>query len=82
MPKVKLGDQTAEKRFNFLAGMLSGGIRQKCLSTQEVSRKTGILERTITDRLLHPENMRIRDLYKIADVVGIKTTYEYKDVPE
>lgn len=82
MPPVKLGDQTAKKRYDFLAGMLSGGIRQKCLSTQDVSRKTGIPERTVTDRLLHPENMRVRDLYKMADVVGIKISFEYKDVPE
>lgn len=82
MPKVKLGDQTAEKRYNFLAGMLSGGIRQKCLTTKEVSQKAGIPERTVNDRLLHPENMRVKDMYKLLDIAGIKVTFEFKEVPD
>lgn len=82
MPKVTLGDNKAEKRYNYLAGMLSGGMRQKCLSTKDVSRKTGIPERTVSDRLLHPENMRVKDLYQLSDVAGVKVTLEYKDVPD
>lgn len=82
MPKVNLGDQTAEKRYNYLAGMLHGGIRQRGLSTKDVSRKTGIPERTVTERLLHPEKMRVMELYKLSDVAGIKISFEYKDVPE
>lgn len=82
MPKVTLGDNTAEKRYNYLAGMISGGIRQRCLSTKDISRRTGIPERTVTDRLLHPENMRVSDLYKLLDVAGVRITFEFKEVPD
>lgn len=84
MPKVILSRETekAKKRYNHIAGMLSGGFRQKSLSTKEVSRKTGIPERTVNDRLLHPENIRISDLYKLADVAGVKISFEFKEIPE
>lgn len=47
-----------------------------------MSRKTGIPERTVSDRLLHPENMRVKDLYQLSDVAGVKVTLEYEDVPD
>lgn len=82
MPKTNLCENKDVKRYNYVAGMLSGGIRQKCLSTEDVCRKTGMPYRTVTDRLKHPENMRLQDLYKMCDVAGVKITFELKDVPE
>ena len=82
MPKTNLCENRDAKRYNYVAGMISGGIRQQCLSTKDVSRKTGFPERTVTDRLKNPEDMRLRDLYKMCDVAGVKITFELKEVPE
>lgn len=82
MPKSNLCEDRAAKRYNYVAGMLSGGIRQRCLSTKDVSQKTGIPERTVNDRLQNPEDIRLKDLYKLCDVAGVKITFELKNVPE
>ena len=82
MPKSNLCVDRNAKRFNYVAGMLSGGIRQQGLSTQDVYKKTGIPERTITERLQHPEKIRLEDLYKLCDVAGVRIIFELKEVPE
>ncbi|MBD5555715.1 MAG: helix-turn-helix domain-containing protein [Roseburia sp.] len=82
MPKTNFCENREAKRYNYIAGMLECGIRQQCLSTKDLSRKTGAAERTVTERLKHPEKMQLRDLYKMCDVAGVKITFELKDVPE
>ena len=82
MPRTTLCENRQQKRFNYVAGMLAGGIRQQELSTKDVSKKTGIPERTITERLLHPETTRLEDLYKLGDVAGISIRLEYRDIPD
>lgn len=82
MPKSNLCENRASKRYNHVAGVLAGGFREQCLSTADISRKTGIPERTINDRLLHPEETRLKDLYKLCDVAGVRISFELKEVPE
>ena len=82
MPKTNLCENKALKRYNYVAGMLSGGMRQQRLTTEDVFKKTGIPERTITERLQHPEKIRLEDLYKLCDAVGVKIMFELKEVPE
>lgn len=82
MPKSNLCENLEAKRYDYLAGILAGGMRQQNLSTTDISRRTGIPERTVTDRLLHPEKMRICDMYKLCDVTGIRIMFAFKDVPE
>ena len=65
---------------DYVAGMLSGGIRQQRLSTKDISQKTGIPQRTVTERLEHPEKVRLEDLYKLADIAGIKIIFQMKEV--
>ena len=50
MPKVKIDTSKAraQKRYDYVAGVLSGGFRQNNLSTDDVSRKTGIPARTVS----------------------------------
>lgn len=82
MPKTNLCENKSVKRYNYVAGLLAGGIRQQCLSTETVSKKTGIPERTVNDRLKHPENTRLEDLYKLCDVAGVRISFNLKEVPE
>lgn len=82
MPASKLCENKSAKRYNYVAGLLSGGFRQQNLATADVSRKTGIPERTINARLEHPEKIRLEDLYKLADAAGVRIMFELKDVPE
>lgn len=82
MPRTSLCENKSQKRFDYVAGMLSGGFRANSMKTSDVSRKSGIPERTVTDRLMHPEEIRLKDLYTLADIAGVKITFEYKDVPE
>ena len=82
MPKTNLCEDKMNKRVDYVAGLLRGGFRQTNLSTADVSAKSGIPTRTVTDRLLHPEKIRLKDLFKLADIAGVKITFENKDVPE
>lgn len=82
MPRSNLCENKDAKRYNYVAGLLAGGIRQQCLTTEMVSKKTGIPERTVNERLKHPENIRLEDLYKLCDVAGVRIAFEIKNVPE
>lgn len=82
MPKSNLCENRATKRYDYVAGILSGAIRQQRLSTADISKRTGIPERTINLRLEHPETTRLEDLYKLCDVAGVRITFELKEVPE
>ena len=82
MPKTNLCENKSQKRYDYVAGKLDGGFRQRNLSTAAASKKTGIPARTITDRLLHPEKMPLRDLYKLADAAGVRITFTEIDVPD
>ena len=65
-----------------LPGALTGGFRQKNLNTKDISKKSGIPERTVTERLNHPEKIKLEDLYKLADVAGIRIIFQQKEIPE
>lgn len=82
MPKSNLCVNKNAKRYDYVAGLISGGIRQNNLATADVSKKTGIPERTLTERLSHPEKIRLEDLYRLCDVAGVKITFELKEIPE
>lgn len=82
MPRSNLCVDKNSKRFNYVAGMLACGMRQQELTSEQVYKKTGIPVRTINDRLQHPEQIRLADLYKICDAVGVKISFELKEIPE
>ena len=82
MPRTSLCENKSQKRFDYVAGILSGGFRANNMKTSDVSRKSGIPERTVTDRLMHPEEIRLKDSHTLADIAGVKITFEYKDVTE
>ncbi|MCI5874195.1 MAG: helix-turn-helix transcriptional regulator [Clostridiales bacterium] len=82
MGRSNLCEDREAKRYNHVAGILTGGFREKQLTTRDISRKTGIPERTINERLQHPETTRLEDLYKLCDVAGVRIVFELKEVPE
>ena len=82
MPKSNLCVNRNAKRFDYVAGMLEAGKRQQRLSTEELSKKTGIPARTINDRFQYQEQIRLEDLYKLCDAVGVRIMFELKEVPE
>lgn len=74
--------EKAKKRYDYLGGILVTGMRIKHVSPEDVSRKTGIPKRTVYKRLECPEEIRVKDLYKLADIAGIKISFEIKNAPE
>ena len=62
MAKSNLCENLQQKRFDYVAGALTGGFRQKNLNTKDISKKSGIPERTVTERLNHPEKIKLEDL--------------------
>ena len=82
MAKSNLCENLQQKRFDYVAGALTGGFRQKNLNTKDISKKSGIPERTVTERLYHPEKIKLEDLYKLADVAGIRIIFQQKEIPE
>lgn len=82
MPRSNLCENISAKRYNHVAGVLIGGFREKQLTTKDISRKTGIPERTINERLQFPEKIRLEDLYKLCDAAGVRIIFEQKEVPE
>lgn len=82
MSKTNFCENKEQKRYDYVAGKLDGGFRQHNLSTKAVSKKTGIPERTVTDRLKNPEKMPLRDLYKLADAAGVRIAFVDIDVPD
>ena len=78
MAKSNLCENLQQKRFDYVAG----GFRQKNLNTKDISKKSGIPERTVTERLNHPEKIKLEDLYKLADVAGIRIIFQQKEIPE
>lgn len=84
LPKVVLSQKAEQqkKRCNYIAGMLKGGMRQKCLTIRDISEKTGISERTVRNHLNYPESTKLSDLYKLADVVGVSIAFSFKETPD
>lgn len=82
MPKSNLCENRMKKRYDYLAGMLKGGLRQGHVSTKDLSNKTGIPERTVSKRLEQPETMRVSELYEFCDVAGVMVRFEFKNVPD
>lgn len=82
MPKSNLCENRSAKRMDYVAGMLEAGKRQQRLSTEDIFKKTGIPVRTVNDRLQNPGQIRLEDLYKLCDAVGVKIMFELKEVPE
>lgn len=82
MPKSNLCVDKSKRRYDFIAGLLAGGFRTQHMTTKDISVKSGLPERTITERLMHPEEIRLKDLYKLADIAGVRITFGFKDVPE
>lgn len=82
MGKSNLCENKAAKRYNFVAGMLDGGFRQQRLTTKAVSEKTGVPERTVRNRIEHPEKIRLEDLYRLCDIAGIRILFEFKEIPD
>ena len=82
MPKSNLCENRAQKRFDYIAGLLQGGLRQRHISTKDLSIKTGIPERTVSKRLLQPETLRVAELYEFCDIAGVKVKFEFKDIPD
>lgn len=82
MPRTNLCEDRTKKRFDYVAAMLSGGFRLKNLSTRDVSQKSGIPERTVQARIQHPEEIRLKDLYTLADMAGVRITFEFKEIPD
>lgn len=82
MPRTNLCENKAQKRYDYVAGLIAGGFKQNHLGTKDISSKTGIPERTVTQRLEHPEKIRLEDLYKICDLAGVRISFEFKDIPD
>ncbi len=82
LSKTKLCEDKESVRCDFVAGMIVGGLRRKNMSTDIASRKAGMSERTLRNKLQNPTSIKLGELYKLADMVGISINIKYKDIPE
>ena len=71
LPKTKLCEDKESARCDFVAGMIVGGLRRNNMSTDIASRKAGMSERTLRNKLQNPTSIKLGELYKLADMVGI-----------
>lgn len=55
MPKTKLCENKEAVRCNYVAGMIVGGLRRGNIETDTASRKVGMSERTLQNKLPIPE---------------------------
>lgn len=62
--------------------MIVGGLRRNNMSTDIASRKAGMSERTLRNKLQNPTSIKLGELYKLADMVGISINIKYKDIPD
>ena len=54
MPKTKLCEDKEAVRCNYVAGMIVGGLRRGNIETDTASRKVGMSERTLQNKLRNP----------------------------
>ena len=82
MPKTKLCENKEAARCNYVAGMIVGGLRRGNIQTDTASRKVGMSERTLQNKLRNPGSIKLGELYRLADVAGITISVQYKNIPE
>ena len=82
LPKTKLCEDKESARCDFVAGMIVGRVRRTNMSTDIASRKAGMSERTLRNKLQNPTSIKLGELYKLADMVGISINIKYKDIPD
>lgn len=82
LPKTKLCEDKESARCDFVVGMIVGGLRRNNMSTDIASRKAGMSERTLRNKLQNPTSIKLGELYKLADMVGISINIKYKDIPD
>ena len=82
LPKTKLCEDKESARCDFVSGMIVGGLRRNNMSTDIASRKAGMSERTLRNKLQNPTSIKLGELYKLADMVGISINIKYKDIPD
>ena len=82
LPKTKLCEDKESARCDFVAGMIVSGLRRNNMSTDIASRKAGMSERTLRNKLQNPTSIKLGELYKLADMVGISINIKYKDIPD
>ena len=82
LPKTKLCEDKESARCDFVAGMIVCGLRRNNMSTYIASRKAVMSERTLRNKLQNPTSIKLGELYKLADMVGISINIKYKDIPD
>lgn len=82
MPKSNLAKPLSSRRIDYIRGMMAGGRAQSGKSTSDIAAKFGVTNRTIAKWFETPEIMQLKDFYQICDVLGLKISIEFKDVPE
>lgn len=70
MPKSNFcKDTKREKRINSTKEFMEGNIAKTGLSSQEISRRTGINISTLNLRRRNPETIRLEELWALVDVL-------------
>lgn len=82
MPKSNLAKPLSDRRMDYLRGMLAGGRAQSGKGVAEIAKKFSVTERTIARWCESPGCMRLDDFYQICDILGLKISVTFKDVPE
>jgi hypothetical protein len=62
--------------------VLFTGLTVRHISDQQASDKMGVSLRTLQNRKAKPEALTLQELYKLADMAGVKITFEPTYIPD
>lgn len=72
MPKTKLCEDKEAVRCNYVAGMIVGGLRRGNIETDTASRKVGMSERTLQNKLRNPGSIKLGELNRRGRRKGLQ----------
>lgn len=70
-----------EERCKYITSVIDGEMSRYGLSDADMAERTAIPLRTFSDRKRSPDMIRMKDLYKIMDELGVRISFERKPQP-
>ena len=70
MPKIRPLNDPYDKPRRELREWICGRMAYHGMTQRELSRRTGIPTSTLSDKLKHPENMKLSELWTLQKVLG------------
>ena len=79
MPKVRLGTTPPEVT---LIREIRAGMARKGYNYKALGERSGIKESTLSERMRHPETVRLRELVSMAKAVDVEILIRQKEIAD